>query len=54
MIIVGEQRNLDVGNCCPRRVTIIDLDEQFVYFETRDTIKHKMNKDEFEITSYKV
>lgn len=54
MIRVGEERNLDVGGCCPRRVTVIGLDETYAYFQTRDLEKHKMPIQEFETMSYPI
>lgn len=54
MIKIGQERNLDVGGCCPRRVTVINLDESYVFFQTRDLEKHKMLIREFEIMSYPV
>lgn len=51
---LGTQRNLELGSCCPRRVTIIGIDEKFVHFQTRDLMKHQMPKEEFEAISYRV
>lgn len=54
MIKIGQERNLDLGGCCPRRVTVLDVTEDEVLFQTRDLEKHRMDKKEFEITSYQV
>ena len=51
---IGTERNLETSSCCPRRVIVIDVDDQYVHFQTRDLINHKMAKDEFFATSYRV
>ena len=51
---IGIDYNLDVGSCCPRRVTVIGFDETNVYFQTRDLEKHIMEFREFESLSYPV
>ena len=51
---VGSEYASELGGCCPRRVTIIGLDDRFVHFQTRDFVKHQMLKEEFEAISYKV
>jgi hypothetical protein len=54
MIIVGQERNLDMGGCCPRRVTVLGFDEVYAHFQTRDLEKHKMLIQEFETMSYPI
>ena len=53
-IEIGCDMSVDFGSCCPRRVTVIGLDDQYVHFQTRDLVKHKMPKDEFFAISYRV
>ena len=51
---IGEERNADFGGCCPRRVTVLDITESKVLFQTRDLEKHWMDKNEFETMSYPI
>ena len=54
MLKIGQERNLDVGGCCPRRVVVLDITETKVLFQTRDLEKHWMDKNEFEMMSYPI
>jgi hypothetical protein len=51
---IGEERNADFGGCCPRRVTVLDITENKVLFQTRDLEKHWMDRNEFETMSYPI
>ena len=54
MLKIGGEYNVDMGGCCPRRVTLLNVTEEQVEFQTRDFEKHWMDKNEFELLSYQV
>lgn len=54
MLKIGGEYNVDMGGCCPRRVVLLDFDDTYVQFQTRDLEKHKMPRNEFEAVSYRV
>ena len=50
----GKEYAIDLGGCCPRRVTVLDVDDKYVYFQTKDLVKHKMGIEDFNLISYPV